>query len=132
MAEQPNTTEAHAILECSSLSKAECADLETFLEAQPEIKRVWRVMLFTESAPDPDAISSIAPHVDLAIGFVRDALTPVAKDVMKVALGVLIEKLLNKKWNESRKPEERKFVAILGPDGQTVMMVPRDSPPHSK
>ena len=112
-------------VECSSsLSPEECKELETFLEAQPEVKAVLRRIKTRDSR---DILGLLTPqHFDLAVELTKQ----VVQTVLVTALAELVRRWISSP-RESRKEkadENTELVAICGPDGNTVKIVKKPKP----
>lgn len=115
------TARNEVLLDCSSLPPSEWGDLVSFLRTQPEIQGVLPVKFVTDAQPDPNLLSVVIPHVEFWVNMAKGAVTLIGAPLLKHVI---------EKWLETRKAKEHEWVPILGPDGRTVKMVPKDDPPR--
>jgi hypothetical protein len=106
MAEILTTSPRDVVLECASLSTNECADLVSFLESQPEIDEVWRIMFATDAIPDRNTLSLLIRHVEFVVTVARDA-----KEVVGAVSAALLVTRKIKNWLENRTPEGQRLKA---------------------
>jgi hypothetical protein len=87
------------LLDCSSLPPLARADLQTFLERQPEVQSFTRRLHITDTLLNPDTQGLVSPRFDLVVHL---AGPPLQRGANREAGATILKKVAE--WEQANRP----------------------------